>query len=262
MAFRGKVAVVTGGGSGMGQRFSERMAAQGVQVAAIDVNEEGLTKTAATSDLITTFVTDVTDTDAVTQVIEKVTADLGPIDRVVAAAGIMPSGALSEMDVATNLKVMRVNYDGVVNVVQAALPAMLERRTGDVVMFSSLMGHQPQLYLGAYCASKFAVKAYAEILYHENVDSGLRFACVCPPAVKTPLMNQLEDKARSFLTVLPDRTQLTADRVIDAIEDDLEKGRFWVMPGIAKPAALYYKLAPRLFWKGSHSLDAKNNAGR
>lgn len=258
--FRGNVALVTGGGSGMGQRMCERMAAQGAKVAALDLNEDGLAKTAATSRSITTFAVDVTDRAAVEQVVEKVTADLGPIDRVAAAAAIMPSDALTEMDADLITKVMDVNFNGVVHVTKAVLPQMLERDRGDVVIFASLMGHTPQMYLGAYCASKHAVKVYAETLKYENEGSGLRVTCVCPPAVKTPLIGQLKANARSFLDVLPESTQLTPDKVIDAIERSLEKGDLWTMPGIAKPAAAYYKLMPGVFWRSSLKLDAKNNA--
>lgn len=254
MAFRGTVALVTGGGSGMGQRFSERMAAQGAKVAALDVNDEGLARTAATSDNITTFNVDVTDRDAVEQVVQKVTADLGPIDRVAAAAAIMPSDAIAEMDTGLITKIMDINYHGVVHVTKAVLPQMLERNRGDMIIFASLMGHQPQLYLGAYCASKHAVKAYAEILKYENTDTAIRFACVCPPAVRTPLVDQLKPNAAAFLDVLPESTQLTPDKVIDAIEKGLEKDKLWIMPGIAKPAAAYYKLLPKVFWKSSLSM--------
>lgn len=260
MAFRGNVAIVTGGGSGMGQRFCERMAAQGAKVAALDVNEEGLNKTAATSDNITTFVTDVTDVDAVNQVVEKVSADLGDVDRVVAAAAIMPTDRIVNQSAETINKTMDVNFNGVVNVVKATLDGMLERRRGDVVVFASLQGHQPLTHQAAYCASKFAVRAFTEILWQEHLNSGLRIVCVCPPAVKTPLIDQLNAEARGFLDTLPERTQLTPDRVIDAIEDGLEKGKFWIMPGIAKPAATYYRLFPGMFWKGVQRLEAKLTA--
>lgn len=259
MTFRGNVALVTGGGSGMGQRLCERLAAQGAKVAALDVNAEGLAKTAATSRNITTFPVDVTDRGAVDQVVEKVTADLGAIDRVAAAAAIMPSDALAEMDADLITKVVDVNFNGVVHVTKAVLPQMLERRSGDMVIFASLMGHTPQMYMGAYCASKHAVKVYAETLKWENEGSGIRFVCVCPPAVRTPLIDQMKPNARSFLDVLPESTQLTPDKVIDSIETCLDKGRFWAMPGIAKPAATYYKLLPRVFWRSSLKLDAKNN---
>lgn len=260
MTFRGNVALVTGGGSGMGQRFTERMAAQGAKVAALDVNEEGLARTAATSRNITTFPVDVTDRAAVEQVVEKVTTDLGPIDRVAAAAAIMPSDALAEMDADLIATVMDVNFNGVVHVTKAVLPQMLARGRGDMIVFASLMGHTPQMYMGAYCASKHAVKVYAETLKWENEGSGIRFTCVCPPAVRTPLIDQMKPNARSFLDVLPESTQLTPDQVLDAVERSLDKGDLWAMPGIAKPAAFYYKLLPSVFWRSSLRLDAKNNA--
>jgi NADP-dependent 3-hydroxy acid dehydrogenase YdfG len=260
MAFRGKVALVTGGGSGMGQRFCERMAAEGALVAALDVNEEGLAKTAATSDRITTFAVDVTDTAAVEQVVEKVSADLGPIDRTVAAAGIMPTDKVVDMDTATILKTMAVNYDGVVNVVKATLDGMLARNSGDMIMFASLQGHQPLTNQAAYCASKAAVKSFAEILWQEQIRSNVRFACVSPPQVRTPLMDQVNDTVGAILEMMPDRTFLTPDDVIDAIEKGLEKGRFWIMPGIAKPAATYYRYFPRLFWKGVQKLEDRQKA--
>lgn len=259
--FRGNVALVTGGGSGMGQRFCERMAAQGARVAALDVDEDGLARTAATSRNITTFAVDVSERAAVEQVVEKVTTDLGPIDRVAAAAAIMPSDTLAEMDADLITKVVDVNFNGVVYVTKAVLPQMLDRGRGDMIIFASLMGHQPQMYMGAYCASKHAVKVYAETLKWENEGSGLRFTCVCPPAVRTPLIDQMKPNARSFLDVLPESTQLTPDRVLDAVEKSLDDGDLWTMPGIAKPAALYYRFLPTVFWRTSLRLDAKNNAG-
>lgn len=253
-----RVALVTGGGSGMGQRMCERMAAAGTQVVALDVDADGLARTAAAPGEIDSHVVDVTDRQAVDDVVAKVTAEHGQIDRVVAAAAIMPSDALAKMDADLITKVMDVNFDGVVHVTQAVLPQMLEHRHGDVIIFASLMGHQPQMLLGAYCASKHAVKAYAETLHWENHASGVRFACVCPPAVRTPLLDQLKPDARSFVDVLPESAQLTPDRVIDATERALDKGRFWVMPGIARPSAAYYRLAPRLFWKGALKLADRN----
>ncbi len=260
MAFTGKVALVTGGGSGMGQRACERLAARGATVAALDVNEEGLAKTAAVSDQIHTFKVDVTDSQAMEDVTAKVVANLGPIDRVMAVAGIMPSARVIDMDTATILKTMRVNFDGVVNTVKPTLAPMLERGRGDIVIFASLVGHQPVMGQAAYSASKFATKAFAEVLAQEHANSGIRFACVCPPAVKTPLLNQLSEEGHALIDALPSWTQLTPDKVLDAMEKGLDKGNFWVMPGIAKASARYYRFAPGLFWKGFQKLDEQNKA--
>lgn len=261
MAFTGKVALVTGGGSGMGQRACERLAAKGATVAALDINAAGLEKTAAVSDQIHTYTVDVTDTDAVADVVAKVEANLGPIDRVMAAAGIMPSDRLVDMPTSTVLKTMRVNFDGVVNTVMPTMELMRERGRGDMIIFASLVGHQPVMGQAAYTASKFAVKAFAEVLYHENIHSAIRFACVCPPAVQTPLMEQLNDETRFLIDQLPKWAQLTSDKVLDATEKALEKGKFWVMPGIAKGSATYYRLFPGLNWKGFHKLEEKRAKG-
>lgn len=252
MAFHGRVALVTGGGSGMGQRACERLAARGHDVAAIDVDEAGLERTAASSDRIRTYVCDVTDIEGVEKVVAEVEADLGPVDRTMAAAAIMPSGLIADMDAAAIKRVMDIDYGGVVNVVKATLPGMLERRHGDQIIFASLMGHLPTMHLGAYCAAKFAVRAFAEILYHENRASGVRFACVCPPMVKTPLLKQVTTDMKAMDA---GDDPLTPDQVLDAIETDLDKGRFWVMPGQAKGATIAARLIPNLIWKNMHKIE-------
>lgn len=252
MAFHGEVALITGAGSGMGQRACERLAARGHQVAAIDVDEAGLDRTAAASPRIHPWVCDVTGTEDVAKVVAEAESELGPVDRVVAAAAIMPSGLLADMDAATIRKVMDIDYGGVVNVVTATLPGMLERRKGDQIIFSSLMGHLPTMHLGAYCAAKFAVRAFAEILYHENRASGVRFACVCPPMVATPLLQQVTTDMKAMDA---GAAPLSPDDVLDAIESDLEKGRFWVMPGQAKGAATAARFIPKLIWRNMHKIE-------
>jgi len=104
----------------------------------------------------------------------------GPIERVYNAAAIQPTGLLLEQDPAEIHRVMQVNYGGVVNVSIAVLPRMLERRRGSLVNFASIAGWIPNMHPGAYCASKFAVVAYTEILHQENRDRGVHVACVCP----------------------------------------------------------------------------------
>ena len=108
--------------------------------------------------------------------------------------------------------------------------------------------------MGAYDASKFAVVAFSEILYHENRNRGVRFACVCPPPVRTPLLNQARD------TVWPkffDQIEhLEPDTVLDAIESALERGEFFVFPG--KGTRLGWRLRrwlPDLLWRRIHAAE-------
>lgn len=252
MAFSGKVAFVTGGASGMGRLAARRLAATGARVAAVDVNEEGLAETARGQDGIRAYAADVTDARAVAGLVERVESELGPIDRVMNAAAIMPTGRLLDQDVDLIRRIMDINYAGTVAVCQAALPRMLARGRGDLVNFASVAGWLPTLHFGAYNASKFAVVAYTEVLAHENAKQGVRFACVCPPPVATPLLEQAKSRPRILDEVPPIRPEA----VLDAIERDLERGRLMVFPDRNAWASVFFRrLLPAVTWKQIHRIE-------
>ena len=127
---------------------------------------------------------------------------------------------------------------------------------GDFVSFSSMSGIIPTLFTGAYNASKFAVSAFTEVLYHENIDSGVRFVCVCPPPVATPLLQQ------GWATVMPKTVSnmepIAPLEVLDAIEAALEKGQFWVFPGKGtRRGYVMRRWFPNLIWKGVHKNESE-----
>ena len=101
MTFRGRVAVITGGGSGMGRARARRPAADGATVAVLDVDAAGLGETVDTSASIKPYVVDITDGTAVAATFAQIEADLGLVDRVANAAAIMPFGRLLEQDPAS-----------------------------------------------------------------------------------------------------------------------------------------------------------------
>lgn len=254
MAYTGRLAVVTGGGSGMGQAWARRLAGSGASVVLLDVNTEGMAATASGLENIHTETIDITDSDAVRQVFREIEANHGAVDRVINAAAIMPFGRLVDEDPKVTNKVMSVNYGGLANVATAALPPMLERGYGDFISFSSMTGIIPGLLMGAYASSKAAVQHYSEILYHENRDSGLRFCCVCPPAVATPLWRQAE---ATIVPKLPSKGEtLTPDEVIADVERCLEAGKPFSYPGKqTKFGVLMRRLFPGLIWKASHDAE-------
>ena len=252
MGFHGKVALVTGAASGMGRLVSRRLAAGGAAVAAADIDEAGLRETAEGNPGILCVPLDVTDADAARVAVEKVEADLGPIDRLMNAAAIMPTGLLVEQDVGLIQRIMDINYGGTVNVTMAALPGMLARGRGDLVNFASVAGWMPALHFGAYNASKFAVVAFTEVLYHENRGRGVRFACVCPPPVATPLLDQAKSKPKVLETLPP----IAPEVVLDAIERDLERGRLMCFPD--RNAAISVRVRrflPGLVWRNLHRTE-------
>ncbi|MCU0670648.1 MAG: SDR family oxidoreductase, partial [Myxococcota bacterium] len=167
MSAGAQVVYVTGAGSGIGRLAAQRLADTGAHVAAIDVNEAGLAATAKGRDGIHVFALDVTDTRAVEENVRSVEASLGPIDRAIVAAGILRTVRLVDQPTDEILRIMDVNYRGLVNAAKAVLPGMLARRRGDLVLFASMAGWAPAPLFGAYNASKHAVVAFSDVLAHE-----------------------------------------------------------------------------------------------
>jgi short-subunit dehydrogenase len=141
---------------------------------------------------------------------------------------------------------------------EAAKPRIGDQDTGldapDVVVdFGSIAGWVPNLHFGAYCASKFAVAAFTEVLYHENRKKGVHICCVCPSKVDTPLIQQATSKPK-ILEIGP--RAMTPGFVLDAIDRAIEKRRFWVFPGAH--TAMGWRLRrffPGLLWKIGHNTE-------
>lgn len=252
MAFNGSVALVTGAGSGMGRLAARQLAAQGARVAALDVNEAGLLETARDSSNIRPYPLDVTDEPAVSATVRRIQTELGPVDRVMNAAAIMPTDLLLNQDARLINRITEINYFGTVNITMATLPGMIERGHGDLINFASIAGWLPAMHFGAYNASKFAVVAFTEVLYHENRKSGVRFACVCPPPVATPLL----DQAKSQPKVLEGLPPIAPEKVLSAIERGLERGRLMIYPDMVSAVTQRLRrFFPNLMWLGSHRTE-------
>ena len=116
----------------------------------------------------------------------------------------------------------------------------------------SMAGWLPTFYVGAYNASKFAVVAFSEVLREENRGRGVRFACVCPPPVATPLLEQAKSKPK----ILDEIPPIAPEQVLDAIERDLERGRLMVYPDRSAHSSVFMRRHfPGLTWLFDHRIE-------
>jgi NAD(P)-dependent dehydrogenase (short-subunit alcohol dehydrogenase family) len=240
----------------MGQLAARQFAEAGAAVAILDVNEAGMAETSEGYDDIHNYPVDITDYARICDIVAEIEGKLGPIDRVYNCAAIMPFGKLMEQEPEVTMRLMNINYGGLVSIARATVPGMAERGNGDFVSFASMSGIIPALMMGGYNASKAAVATYTEVLWHEHLNSGLRFACVCPPAVATPLLQQGKDTAWPKLMQQSDGQEITPALVLEAIETGLDKGDFWIpVTREARIGMLMRRLMPGSVWKSIHKTE-------
>jgi short-subunit dehydrogenase len=257
LAFTGHLALVTGGGSGLGQIAAVQLAQQGAKVAVVDVNETGMKETANRGGAgIASYVCDVADAEAVAETVARIESDQGPVDRLFHAAGIMPAGRILDTPVERLLLPMQVNYFGTVHVCTSVLPRMLARGTGDVVLFGSITGYSWTTNMAGYSASKAAVNAFGEILIHEHRNSGLRMILVCPSAVRTPLLDQaVQGGPKALVDSVTAGRAADPAKILTQVERGLERGTTVLVPGEARLTYLLRRLSPALMWRLVHCLN-------
>ncbi|MEO8888612.1 MAG: SDR family NAD(P)-dependent oxidoreductase [Jatrophihabitantaceae bacterium] len=192
-SIKGKVAVVTGAGSGIGRALAYDLARRGARLAISDIDELGLAETAKHVRVIGAAVheqrLDVTDRAAVLAYADTVAAEFGTVNIVVNNAGIAFSGDVEQMTFEQIERVMDVDFWGVVNGTKAFLPHLIASGEGHVINISSLFGLLSMPSQSAYNAAKFAVRGFTEALRQEMILAGhpVEVTCVHPGGIKTAI---------------------------------------------------------------------------
>lgn len=191
-AVAGRVALVTGAGSGIGRAIAQLLAREGAVVAAAGRRRETLAETARQADGEVVPVTiDVTDEASVRRGVDEVLGRFGHLDILVNNAGIGTTKSVVEVEPDEWERVFAVNVRGVYLCTRAVLPAMLERRTGAIVNVASALGLVGVPKRAAYAASKGAVIALTKQVAVEYAPAGIRCNCVCPGTVATEWVDRL-----------------------------------------------------------------------
>jgi NADP-dependent 3-hydroxy acid dehydrogenase YdfG len=193
---QGRTAVVTGGGSGIGEGIALALAAEGARVIITGRNEDKLRAVAESladksAPPIQYRTLDVADRKAVNTFFEWATATLGHVDILVNSAGTnIVKRSVADLDPADWDKLFAVNATGAYNCIHAVLPQMRERRDGLIINISSVAGVRASVLGGvAYTASKFALTSMSHVMALEEKDHGIRITNVHPGEVETPLLD-------------------------------------------------------------------------
>ncbi len=194
--FQGKVAVVTGAGSGLGRATAERIAAEGGRVACLDIAAEAAEETAsgirAAGGAARPYAVDVSDPASVRAAVSAAAAELGRPDVLVNCAGIGKFANSHEMPFEEWQRILAVNLTGSFLMAQACLPYLLEGG-GNIVNIASNAGLMGQAYSAAYCASKGGVIQLTRALAEEYLRRGVRVNAVAPGGIATPLQDAFRE---------------------------------------------------------------------
>ena len=230
------VALVTGGGRGIGREIVLALAREGCNIAVAARSSDQVTATAETARGLgvqaMALALDVTDAEMITRVVAAVGTRLGPVNVLVNNAGIAESAPFAKTDPAFWDRHLRVNATGPYLLTRAVLPAMLERRWGRVINIASLAGLYGAPYVAAYTASKHALVGLTKALATEVSGKGVTVNAICPGFAATDIV---WNSARNIAA----RTGKSFEEAVEAMAH-LNPGRRLIDP--AEVAAVAAKL--------------------
>jgi 2-dehydro-3-deoxy-L-rhamnonate dehydrogenase (NAD+) len=191
--FSGRVALVTGGASGIGAAVARRLRSEGAAVASFDQQGES-------PDGVLGVAGDVSSSAEVEAVVARIEEELGPIDVLVCSAGV-PGASLRTVEVSDDewRRVLAINADGVFFCNRAVLPGMIERGYGRIVNVASIAGKEGNPMAAAYSASKAAVIALTKAIGKDVADTGVLVNCIAPAVIDTPILEGISPEHVDYM---------------------------------------------------------------
>jgi short-subunit dehydrogenase len=248
--WREKVVLITGASSGIGRTLAAELGGRGARLGLLarraDVLEEIVGEVEKAGGRALALPADVRDAGAVRSMADRLRAELGPIDVLVANAGVGATTDAKELRADEVAEVININLLGAVNSAVAVMPEMVARGRGQLVAISSLAAYRGLPKSGAYCASKAALSAFFESLRLDLRDTGVDVTIIHPGFIKTALTADRHAQM-PYLMELQDATR----KIVRAIEARKKSYAFpWQLASIVRfgmllPISLYDRIAVR-----------------
>jgi 3-dehydrosphinganine reductase len=244
-SFQGRLALITGGSSGIGLALAQLLAREGAVVWLLARRKDGLesalkTLAAGNGQKHGMVAADVSNWDQAQAAVQRVSEQAAVPDLLINCAGAARPGYVQEMPLEVFHEMMDLDYFGTVHMVKALLPAMLKRGSGYIVNFSSAAGFLGTFGYSAYGPSKYAVRGFSDVLRLELKPLGVRVSVVFPPDTDTPGMVN-ENKTKPWETIAAFSTKLaSAESVAKAILAGMKRGSYIILPGFE--VNMYYRL--------------------
>jgi NAD(P)-dependent dehydrogenase (short-subunit alcohol dehydrogenase family) len=255
--FSDRVAIVTGGASGIGRSLGKELVKRGATVVLADLNKELLDETVesiiAPDKPVEAAALNVTDVDAVKNLVDRTVSQHGRLDYIFNNAGIAVLGYAKDFSYDDWRTVLDVNLYGVVNGVFAAYPIMAKQGYGHIVNTASLAGLIPAAGEISYTASKYGVVGLSNALRLEAAEHGVKVSVVCPGFIETPIFYNaklLGLDRKKMIDAIP--KPATADECASVILRGVERNKATiVVTRFAKILWMLQRISPAiLFWIG------------
>ncbi len=261
--YSGKLALITGGSSGIGLALAKGIVERGGNVAILARHEDGLTKAKNELDGIKkdqtqnvfTIKADITDAVELNAILTRFKSEVGLPDMIINSAGVAHPGKFSSLNPDIFHWMMDVNYFGTVNVLKNFVGEFQQRHSGTLCNISSIAGFIGVYGYSAYGASKYAVSGLTDVLRAELKPYGIQVSIVFPPDTQTPQL-EYESQFKPFITkeVAGSAKLMSPEAVAKEVLDRLARGTYVILPG-AEGKLLYTaknligrKLYPVMDW--------------
>jgi len=240
---KGQLAIVTGAAQGIGAAVVAALVQQGARVAALDIQAEALQYAMQPyGDRVTSYALDLSRSQEVGAVVERITAELGMIDMLANVAGILRMGSICECSDQDWERIFAVNTHGLFYLSRAVARHMMAHKRGSIVTVGSNAAAIPRMHMAAYAASKAAACHFAKCLGLELAPYGIRCNIVSPGSTDTEMQRQLWQSGSDASTVIAGslphyRTGIPLGRIADA--QDIAKTVLFLLSDAARHITMH-----------------------